>query len=303
MRLLGNPLLLALFTASSAHALILGSFNVRYDNPGDVERGDDWPRRAPVVANLIQFHNFDVLGTQEAFHHQVEDLQKLLPGYDHTGVGRDDGEQKGEFAAIFFKKDKFRLLDSGTFWLSETPEEPGSRGWDADLPRICTWAKLEPTDGGEPFWMFNVHFDHRGREARLESARLVLEKIEELAGDDPVVLAGDFNVNQDNEAYRLLHGSERLDDAREHAAVRYELNGTANNFRMDFHTESRIDHIFLSSHFKPLRWGVLTDSYRVVPPAEDEENSGNFPGEVRFREAEARLPSDHYPVLAEVERR
>jgi endonuclease/exonuclease/phosphatase family metal-dependent hydrolase len=132
--LLKSSILLALLSLSSAHALILGSFNVRYDNPDDAKRGNGWPQRAPVIAGMIRFHNFDVLGTQEAYRNQLDDLQKLLPGYDHVGVGRDDGRTKGEHAAIFFKKDKFRLLESGTFWLSETPDEPGVRGWDADRP-------------------------------------------------------------------------------------------------------------------------------------------------------------------------
>jgi endonuclease/exonuclease/phosphatase family metal-dependent hydrolase len=265
----GIPILLVLLSISSAQALILGTFNIRYDNPDDAKNGNGWAQRAPVIASLIRFHNFDVLGTQEAYRIQLDDLQRLLTEHRFEGVGRDDGKTKGEHAAIFFKKDKFRLLESGTFWLSETPEQPGVRGWDADLPRICTWVKLARSSAGaEPFWVFNVHFDHRGVQARLESSRLLLRKIEEMAAGEPAVLMGDFNVNQHSESYRLLHESALVSDSRENSPIVHGLNGTFNNFDTNAYTESRIDHVFLSPHFKPLRHGVLTDFY--WQPLEDE---------------------------------
>lgn len=292
--------LVVLFQIPAARALIVGSFNIRYANPGDVERGNGWDQRAPVVADLIRFHNFDVLGVQEALHHQLLTLAKMLPDYTHVGRGRDDGKDRGEHAAIFFRKDKFKRLDGGDFWLSETPSEP-SKGWDAALPRICTWVRLETVADGRSFYVFNLHFDHIGTRARLESSRLVLRRIQEIAGDQPVVLTGDFNLDQSSEGYRTIAGSGLLTDAYDTAAVRYALNGTANAFNPNARTDSRIDHIFLTRHFRALRYGVLTDSYRApVPRPAADAASANFPREVKFGEFQARLPSDHFPVLVEV---
>lgn len=301
-----NPIRLAivllLISSWPAHAIIVGTYNIRYDNPGDVERGDSWEQRAPVIGGLVRFHGFDILGTQEGLFHQLRTLQELLPEYAYTGRGRDDGREQGEHAAIFYRRDRFVLLADGNFWLSETPETPGSKGWDAVLPRICTWAKLRPVAGGRAFFVLNIHFDHRGVKARLESARLILAKIREIAGDEPAILTGDFNVDQNSESYRGLVASGELADAFETAPIRYALNGTANAFNLHGKTESRIDHVFLSRHFRPLRYGVLTDTYRApVPEHAGETQSGNFPTEVRFRAFQARLPSDHFPVLVEVE--
>lgn len=291
---------LALMPFQACRALVAGSYNIRYDNPGDVEKGNSWQQRVPVIAGLIRFHEFDVLGTQEAFHHQLLDLQKLLPNYAYVGCGRNDGKEAGEHAAIFFRKEKFTLEQSGTFWLSQTPEQPG-KGWDADLPRICTWAKLRKNDGGRVLFVFNTHFDHRGVQARLESAKLIVSRIKEIAKDEPVILTGDFNVDQTSESYRSLHDSGILSDSFETATDRYALNGTANAFRPDSKTESRIDHVFHTKQLKPVRYGVLTDTYRTPAPDSKESQSGNFPGEVKFSNFEARLPSDHFPVLVEFE--
>lgn len=283
-----------------ADALIVGTFNIRYANNGDVERGNGWEQRAPVVAGLVRFHGFDVLGTQEVLHHQLQTLHGLLPEYAFTGRGRDDGKDRGEHVAIFYRKDRFQLVEHGDFWLSENPAVPG-KGWDAALPRICTWAKLQPTSGARVFFVFNVHFDHVGVKARLESARLILAKMKEIAGDQPVLLTGDFNVDQSSESYQGLVASGELTDAFEVAPIRYALNGTANAFNPHGMTSSRIDHVFFSRHFKPQRYGVLTDTYRA-PAAQPvaETQSGNFPKEVKFREFQARLPSDHFPVLVEL---
>lgn len=292
--------LLALLPFQMTRALVAGSYNIRYDNPGDVEKGNSWPQRLPVIAGLIRFHEFDVLGTQEAFHHQLVDLQKLLPNYAYTGCGRDDGKETGEHAAIFYRKDKFSLIECGTFWLSPTPDKPG-KGWDADLPRICTWAKLRKTEGGGVLFVFNTHFDHRGVQARLESAKLIVARIKEFGKDEPVILTGDFNVDQTSESYRSLHDSGILADSFETSADRYALNGTANAFKPDAKTESRIDHVFHTRQLKPVRYGILTDTYRTPVPDSQETQSGNFPGEVKFRNFQVRMPSDHFPVLVEFE--
>lgn len=292
--------LLAWIPYQVAEALVVGTYNIRYDNQGDVENGDSWTQRAPVVAGLIRFNQFDILGTQEGFYHQLMDLRRLLPAMTFTGSGRDDGKDAGEHAAIFYRKDRFELLDSGTFWLSPTPEHPGV-GWDAALPRVCSWAKLRENNGGEPLFVFNTHFDHRGVQARLESAKLIVTKIRQIAGNAPVILTGDFNVDQHSESYKILHDSGMLADSYETAPDRFALNGTINAFDPQAKTDSRIDHVFHSPQFKPVRYGILTDSYRTPVPDAAESGSGNFPDEVKFHNYQTRMPSDHFPVLVEFE--
>lgn len=283
-----------------AHALVTGSFNIRYDNPKDVDNGNGWSQRAPIVASLIRFHRFEVLGIQEALRNQVDDLHALLPAYACSGCGRDDGKDAGEFAAIFYRKDLFVLRDSGTFWLSPTPTVP-SIGWDAKFKRICSWVKLESMKDRRTFYVFNTHFDHQGTIARLESAKLIVRSIRKIAGTQPVILTGDFNVDQTSESYHLLHDSGLFLDSYETAAERYALNGTPNGFKCGSFTEKRIDHVFHTNGFKPIRYGVLTDSYRSPSIDMTETVSTAFPSEVSFKSYESRIPSDHFPVLVEFE--
>ena len=290
-----------LLLGGSGLATVVGTFNIRYDNPGDAKQGNSWSQRAPVIASLIQFHDFDILGTQEGFHHQMEDLRRLLPEYGCSMHGRDDGKDKGEHIGIFFKREKYELLEEGRFWLSETPEVP-SKGWDADLKRLCGWAKLKRKPDGKPVFMFGLHLDHRGNRSREESIGLVLEKIAGLAGDAPVYLVGDFNTDQTTEGYKAVMASGRFDDPFETAKVRYALNGTPNRFDVNAKSNNRIDHVFVPKDMAVKRYGVLTDTYRIPRGENPEESqSRNFPKEVKFEDHEARLPSDHFPVLAEVE--
>jgi endonuclease/exonuclease/phosphatase family metal-dependent hydrolase len=282
-----------------SQAIIVGSYNIRYDNAKDEKSGNGWAQRAAVVASLIRFHQFEVLGSQEALKHQVEKLQSLLPAYAHIGCGRDDGKDSGEFAAIFYRKDTFALKDSGTFWLSETPEKP-SIGWDAKFMRICTWVKLDNIKTGNTLFVFNTHFDHHGTRARMESARLLVRSVQAIAKDQPVVLTGDFNGDQNSESYSILDGAGLLKDAYATAEERYVLNGTANGFQISHFTDRRIDHIFHSRGFKVLRYGVLTDSYRTSAGDEREVTSTAFPVEIKFKNVEARIPSDHFPILVEL---
>jgi endonuclease/exonuclease/phosphatase family metal-dependent hydrolase len=300
-------LLLALLLATilsspaTASSLTVGTFNVRYENSGDAGEGNGWEQRAPVIASLIRFHDFDLLGTQEGFLHQMDDLQKQLPGYKRVLYGRDDGKRAGETATILYRSERFQEQDKGRFWLSETPDKP-SKGWDASLPRICTWAKLRDKSTQHEFFCFNVHFDHRGAQSRKEGASLLLRRIDAIAGDTPTLLLGDFNAAQESEPWKILHHSERLDDAHELAKDPYVLNGTANAFDPNAFTGSRIDHIFVPAEAKITRFGVLTDSYRAPRKRDSsEKSSGNFPSEVGFRDHRAHLPSDHFPVLVELE--
>ena len=259
--------------------LNIATYNIRYDNNGDSLKGNAWSKRLPAICDLIRFHNFDLWGAQEVLFNQLNDLQKQLNEYEYVGVGRDDGITQGEYAPVFYRKDRFTCLKSGHFWLSTDIDRP-NKGWDAALPRICTWIHLQETGTNRIFWFFNTHFDHIGVVARKESAKLILEKINEMCGNEPVILVGDFNVNQRNESYALFQNSGRLTDTYETAKIRYALTGTFNGFNPNQHSDSRIDHIFVSSGFDVIRYGILTDSYRDS--------------------TSIRLPSDHFPVKVEI---
>lgn len=285
-----------------AAAINLGTYNIRYDNSGDPVNGNGWPQRVPLIAQIIRFHGFDIVGTQEGLPHQIQDLGALLPEFSMTGCGRNDGKEDGEFIAIYYRKNQFKLLDSGHFWLSPTPELPG-KGWDAVLPRICAWGKFEELATRKTLFFFSTHFDHRGHEARKQSAGLIVRMMEKIAGDQPAVIAGDFNVDQHSEGYQLLTTTGGLlRDAYEIAPVRLAFNGTPNRFDPNGLTESRIDHVFVTRHFNLSRYGILTDSYRTPKPEGSQpQPSASFPAEVTLKTYEARLPSDHFPVLIEAE--
>lgn len=275
------------FCTLQAQELTVATYNLRNANPGngDIASGNGWKQRYPVITEMILFHNFDIFGTQEALHGQLEDLKSSLPSYDYIGVGRDDGKEAGEYSAIFYKINQFQLLKKGDFWMSTITDRP-NKGWDAALPRICSWGYFKEISTGFKFWFFNLHMDHIGVEARKEASKLILSKINEMTKNEQVILTGDFNVDQNNESYTLLNTSGVLKDAYEMATVRYASNGTFNNFNINMKTDSRIDHIFLTKGFKVSRYGILTDIYWMQDPKTGE----NIP----------RLPSDHYPVAVHI---
>lgn len=284
-----------------AETMVVATFNIRNANGGDSISGNGWGQRCPYIAQLVQFHGFEIFGTQEGKYHQLQDLKAAMPGYDYIGVGRDDGKQAGEFSAIFYKTDRFEVLEHGDFWLSPETDHP-NKGWDAALPRICTWGKFKEKNSGFEFIYFNLHMDHIGVQARSESAKLILQKVKEQPSHIPVILSGDFNVDQTNESYALLNNSGVMRDAYEMADLRYAPNGTFNGFHPDRMTTSRIDHIFLSDDFQVLKYGILTDTYRTpVKESAEKEKNGNFPKEVSMQKYEARMPSDHFPVMIVVE--
>lgn len=261
----------ALFSpALKSQPVHLATFNIRFDNPND--SGNLWVDRAAPCAALIRFHGFDIVGTQEALKNQLDDLVALLPGFEYHGVGRDDGLSKGEHSAILIRKSRFRVLDKGDFWLSETPEKPGF-GWDARINRICSWVKLHDKLSGREFYVFNAHYDHQGVKARVESSRLIEKKIRSIAGNADVVFMGDLNGNHQSEWYRHM-ASTQLKDALFIAPDPYTPSGSFNGFRRDGISKDIIDHIFVSNRFRVLRAGVITDTYQ-----------GKF-------------PSDHFPVMA-----
>ena len=252
--------------------LRVATYNLRYNNPGDGPNA--WPNRREMVKSLVRYHNFDVFGTQEGLQSQLTDLAALSE-YAFVGRGRDDGREAGEHSAIFYEKARLQLLETGDFWLSETPDRP-SKGWDATCcNRLCTWARFKDLQQGREFYFFNVHFDHQGVEARRQSGRLMVQKIQEIAQHTPVICVGDFNSTPDTEQIQTMQ--TLLGDARQLTQQpAYGPVGTFNDFKLDAPLTDRIDYIFVSQGSTVRSYAVLTDSLR------------------------GRYPSDHFPVLAEV---
>ncbi|MFD2595474.1 endonuclease/exonuclease/phosphatase family protein [Sphingobacterium griseoflavum] len=292
-----------LLVAMTVHAqsLTVGSYNIRYDNKGDRQNGNGWPQRLPVITSIVKNVDFDVFGAQEVLHHQLLQLDSLIGDtYGYVGVGRDDGRTKGEYAPIFYKKERFDAVSNGVFWLSDTPDEP-SKGWDAALPRICTWLQLEDNSSKKRFWYFNLHMDHVGVKAREESCKLVLKKIQKMVKSDEIaILTGDFNVDQENPMYQILVGSSQLRDSYVVADYRYAWNGTFNAFDANLFTNSRIDHVFVTPNVQVDKYAVLTDTYRSPKGEEKEIKKGDFPKELSFKDYLVRMPSDHFPVVVDL---
>ena len=286
----------------SGQVLKVGSYNIRYHNAADSIRGNAWSQRGPHVAGILNYEQHDVFGAQEVLVDQLHNLLAWLPGYGYIGVGRDDGKEAGEYAAIFYRKEKVRLLDSGHFWLSENPTVPGL-GWDAVCVRICSWGRFKHLASGKKFYFFNLHMDHVGTTARREAARLVVEKIRQIAKGAPVVLTGDFNVDQHNEIYEIFTHSGLLADSYIVAEQRFSPNGTFNSFDPDLLTESRIDHIFVSPSTEVMHYAVRTDCYWSLAGNEGTvvtKKGNDAPQEISLQTYERRLPSDHYPVFARI---
>ena len=269
-----SALFLIVSCTAFAQEFTFGSFNVRFSNTTDT--GNLWEDRKEVAANLLRFHQFDVFGTQEARKNQIDDLSSFLPEYAHYGKGRDDGKEGGEHSTIFYLKDKFKLLGKGDFWLSETPDKPGL-GWDATCcNRIASWVYLQDRKSGKKFYFFNAHFDHHGKIARVESSKLVMKKIKEIAGNQPAVFTGDLNGDHASEWYKSLQNSGLLFDTYTQVKHPYVNNASFNGWGKQVSATGVIDHIFVTKHFTAKRWGILTDTYR-----------GKF-------------VSDHFPILADV---
>lgn len=283
------------FNALALTRLDVGTYNLRNNHSDDAAEGNGWDVRRNVVAQLLQYHEFDIFGTQECYSDQLDDLKKLMPGYEYIGVARDDGKNAGEHSAIFYRTDKFEVLKHGDFWLNEHPDTPGL-GWDAACVRICSWGLFKCKDTGFEFMFFNLHMDHVGKVARVKSADLVVEKIKQLGEGRPTIVTGDFNVDQTHQSYAEFVNSGILVDSYEAAKIRYALNGTFNGFHPNLFTKSRIDHVFVSPSFTVAKYGILTDTYRSEAKKADESTEANAPREIRFRRYEARTPSDHFPV-------
>lgn len=255
--------------AGSNKPLIVATYNLRMNNPNDGVNA--WPNRKETVKGLVRFHEFDIYGTQEGFIGQINDLCEV-EGFAYTGHGREDGKEAGEHSAILYKKDRLKLLDSGDFWLRENPDEPG-KGWDATCcNRICSWGKFEDRETSKVFFFFSVHFDHQGVVARKESGKLMVKKIQEIAGNTPVICVGDFNSTPDSEQIQTMQ--TLLNDSRLVTQTPpYGPYGTFNGFKFDSPLDNLIDYIFVSKLVSILKYGVLTDN------------------------VDRRYPSDHLPVV------
>ncbi len=258
--------------AKPGKPIIAASYNIRMNTASDGINA--WPNRKEEVKALVRYHEFELFGVQEAFIGQINDLLEMEE-FAYTGHGRDDGKDAGEHSAIFYHKSRFKLLDSGDFWLSETPGVPG-KGWDATCcNRICSWAKFRDQDTKRQFYFFSVHFDHQGVKARQESGKLMVQKIKEIAAGYPVICVGDFNSTPETEQIKTMQSI--LKDAYQVSEMApYGPVGTFNSFDFNAPMKNRIDYIFVSDPIRVLKYGVLTDS------------------------KSQRYPSDHQPVVAKV---
>lgn len=261
--------------AEDKEVLKIATFNLRMDTPSDGENA--WFHRKDMVNDLIRFYGFDLFGTQEGFTHQLNDILRLSD-YRFIGVGRDDGKDAGEHCAIFYRSDRFKVLDQGDFWLSEHPEKPG-RGWDGTCcNRICTWGKFEDLKNHKQFYFFNVHYEYEGDVARRESSNLMISRIKSIAGNQPVFLTGDFNAFPTKEPIRILNDSGFLNDS-------YKITKEApfgpvctyHGYDSTIKTEERLDYIWVTDSIQIDKYGVLTNTLY------------------------GHTPSDHFPVMVVAE--
>ncbi len=294
MKLLRRSFLAILCTASvvpilaaadpdSAGDIKVMSYNLRYGTAKDGE--NHWDKRKDFMAQTIKSANPDLLGTQETLGFQRDFVAQTLPNHDVLAAGREDGAEKGEMTAIYWRKDRFEKLDGGHFWLSETPAEAGSMGWDTSLPRMATWVRLkDKTKEGKPILWINTHFDHRGKVARVESAKLTRDKLVALGKDCSLIVTGDFNSAEGSEPYKALFGEREnepspvVDTYRVAHPKREDMEGTTTPFLSAPSKSARIDWI-----------GVSRD-WKVVG------------AEIDRPDRDGRTPSDHFPIHAVLRR-
>jgi len=238
--------------------LTVMSFNIRFDNPADGVNA--WPARIPLVGAYMAEVKPDIVGMQEVLHHQAEDLLDIMPGYQYVGTGRDDGMQGGEYSPVFFRTDRFELLDHGQFWLSETPDVPGSIGWAAVLPRVVAWARLKLRDTGLELFVFNTHFSHVSDLARRKSMEFMSEQMLKIAGDNRVIVTGDFNITKGSELYHDMLAQFSSNNNLQNVELMaqepvVDAESTFNAFRDDA-SPRVIDFIFADQHFSVLSYQV-----------------------------------------------
>jgi endonuclease/exonuclease/phosphatase family metal-dependent hydrolase len=254
------------------------SFNLRYINKED-QGARTWTARRDAVGALIKEDNADLIGFQEALRPMLDDVRERVPGYQEIGVGREDGKQQGEYSALFVRKERFTVLASGTFWLSDTPDVPNSRTWKNRVTRICTWAKLQDNATKRTFHFYNTHFDHESQEAREKGATLLLQRITERTPAGPVILTGDLNSGETNIVIDTIkkHPLQLIDTWRKlHPDTPAAESGTMHTFT-GAHDKAKIDYIFVPANTRLIDAAILHHN-----------QNGNY-------------PSDHFPIRATIE--
>lgn len=258
------PCLMLAFLIAEAQQLNVMTFNIRYSTERDSLNA--WRLRKDHVAAQILFHEVQLLGVQEALHEQMLDLKARLKKFNYVGVGRGDGKQESEYAAIFYDTTKLTMLQTETFWLSETPTLPGSKSWDAAITRIVTWARFREKKSGKIFFAFNTHFDHIGQVARKKSAEILLQKVQEIAGKTPAVITGDFNAQPSDEPIQVIldpANKLRLTNSLELSATpHYGPTGTFNAFGPKEIHDAPIDYIFLKNKWKVLKHATISQTWQ-----------------------------------------
>jgi endonuclease/exonuclease/phosphatase family metal-dependent hydrolase len=260
------------FVSAAQQEIRIMSFNIRLDMKSDGE--NQWDKRKERLVAMLNYNAPDFIGGQEVMHHQLEYMLQNLSGYAHIGVGRDDGKQAGEYSCILYNKEKFDVLDQSTFWLSPTPDSV-SKGWDAAIVRVCTYGLFRNKRSKQLFWVFNTHFDHIGKQARLESAKLIVQKIKELNTKNyPVLLSGDFNSKPDEPPAQYM--MENMQNTRSISALVHGNADTWNAFKFGEKPNGCIDYIFCSNdkRISVKKFATLTDSYDM------------------------KYLSDHFPIMA-----
>lgn len=249
------------------------TFNIRLNTADDGLNA--WKYRKQAVRDLLLFYEVDLLGIQEGLKDQVAFLDSIAI-FGREGVGRDDGRDAGEFSAIYYRKSRFERIEGGTFWLSETPDLP-SKGWDAALNRVCTWVRLKDRLTGQVWSVMNTHFDHKGELARIKAAALIRARAQQMAGDQPILILGDFNLTPETQPIQEMQAV--FADAFLHSArPPYGPIGTFNAFQVQQAYERRIDYVFVNKKLSVLQYQTLA-----------EVRSGGF------------FLSDHFPVLVHLE--
>ncbi len=239
--------------------LTVMTFNIRYDNPDDGINA--WPNRIALVCDLLKKEKPDLLGLQEALWYQYEKIDSAISGYSSVSRGRDDGKKAGEMNSVFYNVRRFDYVRDSTFWLSESPSVPGSKGWGASLPRIVTWVELKDKNNQKSLYYFNTHFAHDSDSARIMSAGILLKEVKRIAGKNRFVITGDFNMVPESKAYSILteKSSSRplLKDSYLISKVKPGGPDYTNNGFRDRPGKSRIDYVFV-------RDGMKVDSASVV---------------------------------------
>jgi endonuclease/exonuclease/phosphatase family metal-dependent hydrolase len=267
--------------------LTVMSFNIRYGTANDGE--NHWERRREMLFDLLRRERADIIGMQEGLHFQIEEIIAAVPVYRSVGVARDDGAEKGEYSNIMYNRERFEVLDTGTFWFSDTPDVPGSTSWGNRITRICTWARFRPAGGGQAFFVFNVHLDHESQPSRERSVVALGEAIvRRQPANDPVIVTGDLNADEQNRATRWLLGAEGLEGMPPRPAALALVDtfrrlhpdatgvGTFTGFKFGHINERKIDYVLVEP-------ATTVHDARILHTSRD-----------------GRYPSDHFPVVARV---